>query len=201
MTDALEPTDEHLVSLSKDGNLHAFNSLVERYQGAVFNLCLRLIGEKGAAEDATQEAFLSAYKSMARFDGGSFRSWLFRIAANESKDELRRRGRRPAESLHSRFEDDDTPFDVTDTTETAPEYLERMAVGEAIGGALLALPFEQREAILLSDLHGYHYEEIAQMTGSNVGTVKSRIHRGRERLKVLLLREPELFGTIRRWED
>ena len=200
MTDALEPADEHLVSLSKDGNLHAFNSLVERYQGPVFNLCLRLIGEKGAAEDATQEAFLSAYRSIARFEGGSFRSWLFRIAANESKDELRRRSRRPAESLHSRFEDDETPFDVADASETAPEYLERMAVGETIASALLTLPFEQREAILLSDLHGYHYDEIATMTGANVGTVKSRIHRGRERLRALLHQQPELFGRVQRWE-
>jgi RNA polymerase sigma-70 factor (ECF subfamily) len=200
MPDALEPADEHLVSLSKDGNLHAFNSLVERYQGAVFNLCLRLIGEKGAAEDATQEAFLSAYKSISRFEGGSFRSWLFRIAANESKDELRRRSRRPAESLHSRFEDDDTPFDVPDSSESAADYLERMAVGQSISAAMLSLPFEQREAILLSDLHGYHYEEIAEMTGSNVGTVKSRIHRGRERLRTLLQQQPELFGHVRRLE-
>jgi RNA polymerase sigma-70 factor (ECF subfamily) len=201
MTDALEPADEHLVSLSKDGNLHAFNSLVERYQGPVFNLCLRLIGEKGAAEDATQEAFLSAYRSIARFEGGSFRSWLFRIAANQSKDELRRRARRPAESLHSRFDDDETPFDVPDSAETAPEYLERVAVRESIGQALLSLPFEQREAILLSDLHGYHYEEIARITSANVGTVKSRIHRGRERLRAILKQQPELFGRAGRWED
>jgi len=201
MTDALEPEDEHLVSLSKDGNLHAFNSLVERYQGSVFNLCLRLIGDRGAAEDATQEAFLSAYRSIARFEGGSFRSWLFRIAANQSKDELRRRSRRPAESLHSRYEDEEMPFDVADPSEGAPEYLERMAVGHSIGAALLTLPFEQREAILLSDLHGYHYEEIAQITGANVGTVKSRIHRGRERLRGLLQQQPELFGRARRLEE
>jgi len=198
MTDALEPADEHLVSLSKDGNLDAFNSLVERYQGAVFNLCWRLIGERGAAEDATQEAFISAYRSISRFDGGNFRSWLFRIAANQSKDELRRRGRRPAESLHATEDGQDQPFDVRDTSETAPEYLERMAVGASIGQALLALPFDQRQAVLLSDLHGYHYEEIARITGSNVGTVKSRIHRGRERLRALLIEQPELFGRVRR---
>jgi RNA polymerase sigma-70 factor (ECF subfamily) len=201
MTDALEPADEHLVSLSKDGNLGAFNSLVERYQSAVYNLCRRLTGDPGAAEDATQEAFLSAYRSIVRFEGGSFRSWLLRIAANECKDELRRRSRRPAESLRLSPLEDEQQFDLPDTSESAPDYVERIALGESIQSALLLLPFEQRQAILLSDLHGYHYEEIAEMTGANVGTVKSRIHRGRERLRVMLAEDPELFGRLRRLEQ
>jgi len=201
MTDALEPADEHLVSLSKDGSLHAFNSLVERYQGPVFNLCARLIGDRGAAEDAAQEAFLSAYRSLSRVEGGSFRSWLFRIAANECKDELRRRSRRPSESLANHGIDDDHPFDAPDPSEGAPEYLERIAVGEGIQSALMSLQFEQRQAIVLSDVHGYHYEEIARITGTNVGTVKSRIHRGRERLRGILLERPELFGRRGRSDD
>jgi RNA polymerase sigma-70 factor (ECF subfamily) len=201
MTDALEPADEHLVSLSKDGNLDAFNSLVERYQGSVFNLCLRLIGDRGAAEDATQEAFLSAFRSISRFDDGNFRSWLFRIAANQSKDELRRRSRRPVETFRSADPEDDYEVEIPDSSESASDYLERIEIGEAIQGALMTLQFEQRQAVLLSDLHGYHYEEIATMTDSNVGTVKSRIHRGRERLRTLLREQPELFGPSRRLED
>jgi len=201
MTDALEPADEHLVSLSKDGNLDAFNSLVERYQGSVFNLCLRLVADRGAAEDATQEAFLSAYRSISRFDCGNFRSWLFRIAANQCKDELRRRSRRPVEAFRSADPDDNYQAEIPDSGETAPEYIERIELGEAIQGALMSLQFEQRQAILLADLHGYHYEEIATITGSNVGTVKSRIHRGRERLRALLREQPELFGASRRLED
>ena len=198
MTDALEPADEHLVSLSKDGNLAAFNSLVERYQGSVYNLCLRLVGNRGAAEDSAQEAFLSAYRAISRFEGGSFRSWLFRIAANECKDELRRRSRRPIEATPLANLDEEQPFDPPDPAEGAPERVERMAVASAIQEALLSLPFDQRQAVLYSDLHGYHYEEIAAMTGSNVGTVKSRIHRGRERLRKLLSEQPELFGRSRR---
>ncbi len=201
MTDAPEPSDEHLVSLSKDGSLDAFNSLVERYQGAVFNLCLRLIGDSASAEDATQEAFLSAYRSISKFAGGNFRSWLFRIAANESKDELRRRQRRgPQDSLHS---DDDEygDTDLPDTGETPPEYVERMAVGEGIAASLMQLSFDQRQAVLLSDLHGYHYEEIAEMTGASIGTVKSRIHRGRERLRTLLSAQRELLGAYERLGD
>lgn len=200
MTDALEPSDEHLVSLSKDGNLDAFNSLVERYQGTVYNLCLRLIGDRTAAEDATQEAFLSAYRAIQRFEGGNLRSWLLRIAANQSKDELRRRVRRgPTDSLFA-TDPEEAPIDLPDAGESAEQYVERMAVGHGIQQALLQLPFEQRQAVLLSDLHGYHYEEIAKIAGSSVGTVKSRIHRGRERLKVILSTQPELFGRHGRLE-
>lgn len=200
MTDALEPSDEQLVSLSKDGSLDAFNSLVERYQGAVYNLCLRLIGDKGLAEDATQEAFLSAYRAINRFQGGNFRSWLLRIAANQSKDELRRRLRRgPHESL-SAPRPDDQPIDLPDSAESQADYVERLTVGRGIQKALLSLPFEQRQAIVLSDLHGYHYEEIAAIAGASVGTVKSRIHRGRERLRGILLAQPELFGRHERLE-
>lgn len=201
MTDAPEPSDEHLVSLSKDGSLDAFNSLVERYQGHVFNLCLRLIGDAASAEDATQEAFLSAYRSISKFAGGNFRSWLFRIAANESKDELRRRMRRgPQDSLQA-DDDEGGGIDLPDTGETSEEYVERLAVGEGISRALLQLSFDQRQAVLLSDLHGYRYEEIAEMTESSIGTVKSRIHRGRERLRTLLAAQPELFGMTERLGD
>ena len=200
MTDALEPSDEHLVSLSKDGSLDAFNSLVERYQAAVYNLCLRLIGDSAAAEDAAQEAFLSAYRSIQRFEGGNLRSWLLRIAANQSKDELRRRTRRGPHDSLSASDPDDPPIDLPDSGESADQYVERMAIGKGIQQALLQLPFEQRQAVLLSDLHGYHYEEIALIAGSSVGTVKSRIHRGRERLRTILSSQPELFGHHGRLE-
>jgi RNA polymerase sigma-70 factor (ECF subfamily) len=201
MTDAPEPSDEHLVSLSKDGNLDAFNSLVERYQGAVFHLCLRLVGDPASAEDAAQEAFLSAYRSISRFAGGNFRSWLFRIAANESKDELRRRQRRgPQDSLHG-ADDESGEIDLADPSETTEEYIERLAVGEGIAMALMEISFDQRQAVVLSDIHGYRYEEIAEMTGASIGTVKSRIHRGRERLRTLFSQQPELFGVRERLED
>jgi len=100
------------------------------------------------------------------------------------------------------FEDpDDAPIDLPDSSESADQYVERMAVGQGIQQALLKLPFEQRQAVLLSDLHGYHYEEIARIAGSSVGTVKSRIHRGRERLRSILSAQPELFGLHGRLEE
>lgn len=194
MSSALEPADEQLVSLSKDGSLEAFNSLVERYQGVVYNLCLRLLGNPESAEDAAQETFLAAYRAIARFAEGSVRSWLLRIAANESKDELRRRKRRgPSDSLDAGPDDDSAPFELADPSPGAPVLTERLELAGELQNALLRIPFEQRQAVVLSDLYGFHYEEIATLVGANVGTVKSRIHRGRERLRLEITNHPEQF--------
>lgn len=193
------PSDERLVSLTQDGNLDAFNSLVERYQGAVFTLCLRLLGERQAAEDAAQEAFLSGYRAIARFREGSVRAWLLRIAANECKDELRRRKRKDAgASLDAMLEGDGGPTEVPDPGESIGDFLERKELGAQIQRLLMFLPFEQRQAVVLCDLYGYRYEEVAEMTGASSGTVKSRIHRGREKLRALIAADPEQFPAARR---
>lgn len=201
MVDGPEPADERLVSLSKDGSLDAFNSLVERHQSAVYNLCLRILGHRQAAEDATQEAFLSAFRALPQFVGGNFRSWLLRIAANESKDEMRRRSRKDAfASLSEMFDNFDPAVEPPDGRPGADLLLERKEQAVALQRALLRLPFDQRQAIVLSDLHGFPYEEVARATGASLGTVKSRIHRGREHLRILILADPELFGAFRRLE-
>jgi RNA polymerase sigma-70 factor (ECF subfamily) len=194
--------DEQLVLLTKDGDLAAFNSLVARYQGPVFNLCARLLGERQAAEDATQETFLSAYRAISRFDGRNVRGWLLRIAANQSKDELRRRGRKDrAGSLDKIFDTMDAPVEVPDTAEGIEQLLERKELGEALQSVLLDLPFDQRQAIVLVDVYGYRYEDVAEMTGNSVGTIKSRIHRGRERLREAIRKRPEQFAGALRLES
>ncbi|MCA9823124.1 MAG: sigma-70 family RNA polymerase sigma factor [Dehalococcoidia bacterium] len=196
-----EPSDEQLVLLSKDGNLAAFNSLVERYQSQVYNLCYRLLGNRQAAEDAAQDAFLSAYRAIASVSGGSVRSWLLRIAANQSKDELRRRNRKDqAYSLDQMFENLDTPVEVPDSGRAPDDVALNRELARTLQQALLELPMEQRTAIVLADLHGYRYEEIARMTGTSQGTVKSRIHRGRTRLRDLLGPHGELLATYERQE-
>ncbi|MBI2767231.1 MAG: sigma-70 family RNA polymerase sigma factor [Chloroflexi bacterium] len=202
MEPGLEPSDERLVLFAKDGNLDAFNSLVDRYQAAVYNLCARLLGNREAAEDAAQEAFLSAYHALSRFEGGSFRSWLLRIAANESKDELRRRKRKDAvSSLEEIFDRSESPVEVPDHREGADILFERKEFREMLESAVQQLPFEQRQAVLLVDLYEFQYEEVAQMTGASLGTIKSRIHRGRERLRKVLLARPELLAGWRRLEE
>lgn len=195
----LDPPDERLVLLAKDGSLDAFNRLVDRHQSAVFSLCYRILGQSQSAEDAAQEAFLSAYRSLDRFEGGNFRSWLLRIAANESKDELRRRRRKDqAASLSAIFDRNDLPVEVPDPQESALDVIERHEFGAELEQLLLEIPFEQRQAVLLVDVYDFQYEEVARLTGTSVGTIKSRIHRGRERLRQLVLRQPELSDAIRR---
>jgi RNA polymerase sigma-70 factor (ECF subfamily) len=200
MAQGLEPSDDQLVLLSKDGKLDAFNSLVERHERAVYNLCYRLLGERSIAEDATQEAFLSAYRAIGRFEGGNVRSWLLRIAANECKDELRRRQRRSTTSLEAMSEARETPFDLPDLAPGADQITESHEFGAAFQRLLNQLPYDQRHAILLVDVYEYRYEDVAEMMGDSLGTVKSRIHRGREKLRAMLTAQPELFGAVGRLE-
>ena len=198
-----EPTtgDEELVVLARGGDLDAFNRLVDRYQGHVYSLCLRFLGNREAAEDATQEAFLSAYRAIDRFQGDSFRSWVLRIAANESKDELRRRRRKDgATSLEAIFDRQESPVEIPDPSEGADLIVEHHEFGRALEIALGDLPAEQRQAVLLVDVYEFAYDEVAKLTKSSVGTVKSRIHRGRERLRQAMLARPELFEGLERRE-
>lgn len=195
MDTSVSTVDDDLIQQSRDGNLAAFNQLVERYQAVVYNLCVRLLASREAAEDATQETFLSAYRALQRFEGGSFRSWLLRIAANQAKDELRRRRRKDrAGSLDAIFDTLDAPVEVPDHSETPDDRVQRAAVSIELQRALMQLPEDQRRAIVLVDVMGYLYEEAARICDTSPGTIKSRIHRGREKLRVIVRRNPELFG-------
>ena len=201
VSEEVQPADEHLVGLCRGGSLEAFNELVERHQGAVYGLCLRLLGSPQAAEDATQEAFLSAYRAVHSFSGSNVRGWLLRIAANESKDELRRRRRKDSgRSLDEMFDREGAPIEVPDASPGAEHLIEQVEIQVGLQRALDRLPFDQRQAVVLSDVYGYRYDEIVEMTGASLGTVKSRIHRGRERLRALVFAEPELFERVRRSE-
>lgn len=189
------PGDEELVRLAAAGDLDAFNRVVDAYQDSVFALCVRVLGDRHAAEDATQETFISAYRAIGRFEGANLKAWLFRIAVNQCRDELRRRKRKgQAISIDTPFADgEESRLDVADTAAGAPELIEQRELGAALNALLLLLPDDQREAVVLVDVHGYPYEEVAAMTGTSVGTVKSRIFRGREKLRALISARPELF--------
>lgn len=194
-----EVPDERLLAQARDGDLASFNVLVGRYEKAVYNLCYRLLGRREPAEDAAQEAFLSAFKGVHAYAGGNVRSWLLRIAANQCKDELRRRVRKDrADSLDVMFDSEDRHVEVADPNEPVEMFVLRQEEAETIQKLLLGLTFEQREAIVLVDLYDYHYEEVATMTGASVGTVKSRIHRGREKLRQAIEGDRELLDLTRR---
>ena len=183
--------DTDRIARARRGELAAFNSLVAEYEGLVYNLCYRMLGGRQPAEDAAQEAFLAAWRSMASMRGEAFRPWLLRIAANACRDEQRRRQRKPGGSLDAALEEGlPEPADRDPSPEAA------LLAGEQRRGierALALLPEEQRLAIVLSDVEGFDYAEIAVVMKCSLGTVKSRIARGRGRLREALLREPELI--------
>jgi RNA polymerase sigma-70 factor (ECF subfamily) len=195
---ATAPEDDRLVALSREGDLAAFNVLVETYQGQVYNLCWRMLGFREAAEDASQEAFLAAYRNVRRFHGPNFRAWLLRIAANVAIDELRRRRRRPQVSLEAPAPGVETALDPPDPSAGPEEWALRRERARHIQAALLTLPADQRLAVILSDVQGLSYEEVGEAMASSLGTVKSRISRGRARLRSYLLEKGELFPTGQR---
>ncbi len=191
------PNEPELLERSRQGDLDAFNAIALAYQDRVYNLCYRMLGSRQAAEDATQEAFLSGYRGVARMRGTTVRAWLFRIAANACIDELRRLRRQPKLSLDApRPGADERPLDVEDPT-AGPESLAlRGELSAALQEQLLQLPDDQRLAVILCDVEGLDYEQIAVSMGCSLGTVKSRISRGRARLRVLLSARRELFGDL-----
>jgi RNA polymerase sigma-70 factor (ECF subfamily) len=187
--------EESLITRSRQGDLDSFNRLVEHYQRPVYNLCLRMLGSREAAEDAAQEAFIAAYRAIGTFRGATpgFRAWLFRIGSNACYDELRRRRSRPAVSLDAPAGEGQRPLDVAHPGPTLDEHAQRLELVRCIQDALAALPPDQRLAVILCDVHGFNYDEIAQVTRASLGTVKSRISRGRARLRALLLARGELL--------
>ncbi len=176
-----------LVTRSQQGDLDAFNNLVLAFQGQAYNLAVRMLGDSASAEDATQDAFISAYRNIGGFRGGNFRAWLLRIVSNACLDHLRAGKRRRTEPL------DPLVLDPPSHEELPEDYAVRQELGEEIRKGLDTLPPDQRLAIILVDMQGLDYEEAAQVMQSNLGTVKSRLSRGRARLRDHLRTRPELL--------
>jgi len=184
--------EQDLISRSKSGDVEAFNLLVEQYQRLVYNLALRMLGNAEAAEDASQDTFLSAYKAIGGFRGGSFKSWVLRIAANSCHDKMRVARRYRVVSLDTlMLELDDLP--QSNNNESPEDYALRRELGRFLNDGLTHLPEDQRLVVVLSDVQGLSYEEVAQVAGCSLGTVKSRLNRGRTRLRDFLLQREELL--------
>ena len=169
----------------------AFNAIVERYQSHVFNLSARILGNRTAAEDATQDTFISAYRAIGKFRGGSLRAWLLRIASNQSYDILRSSKRRPAQSLDESLEN--PSFQLRSDAETPEQAAVRNELGVEIQRAITNLPKNQRTVLVLIDVQGLSYDEAAQVAGTSIGTVKSRLSRARSRIRDLLRQRRELL--------
>ncbi len=187
-----------LLRAARRGNLDAFNELVLAYQNRVYNLAYRIMGDPAAASDATQETFIAAYRKLSTFRGGSFRSWLLRIVTNRCYDELRRHKRRPIVSLDNLVEEAN-PALVNDD-ESPEERVGRWELARFLQEAITTLPQDQRIVLVLSDVEGMAYAEIAATVGVPVGTVKSRLARARARLRDILQARGELLPPAYRLE-
>jgi RNA polymerase sigma-70 factor (ECF subfamily) len=190
--DALQHArDKALVQRAIGGDLEAFNEIVLLYQDYLFALVVRVVHDRDSAADAVQEALFSCYRNLDRFRGDSFRSWLTRIALNAATDVLRYRKRRPADP-YPEWEDDS--WQPPAGEEASPErQAMRGQTAQALSAALAEITSDQRTAIVMYDVEGFDYQEIADITGVSLGTVKSRIHRGRLALRELLSDDMELL--------
>ena len=194
--------EQTLIRAAQRGDMDAFSDLILSYQNQVFNLAYRIMGDNDSAADATQEAFISAYRAIKGYRGGSFRAWLLRIVTNACYDEIRRRKRRPASSLEALHVADAAPGEVlVNGTESPESYAQRQELHRALQDGLQDLPPEQRMALVLSDVQGYSYQEIAEITGSSLGTVKSRLSRARAKMRDYLLEQGELLPSLYRLQN
>ena len=179
-----------------DGNADEYEKLVLEYQKNVYNLALRLTGDPEDAADMAQEAFIKAYSSLSGYRGESkFSVWLYRIVSNVCLDFLRAKKRRLTVSLSVTDDDgEDTELDIADESKSPERIFERAMTRDAVRRGLAALTPEYRQILILRELQGMSYEEIAEVLGLESGTVKSRIFRARKKLCAFLLRDGNISG-------
>ena len=201
MAELTREDEAQLITRSQSGDVNAFNLLVLHYQQTTYNVVFRMVGDRDVAADITQDAFIAAFRSISSFHGGaSFRAWLLRIASNLACDHWRRVHRHAVESLDVLTDEDDphaagaiSSIAATNGESNPEEYLLSQELQELISRGLQELPLDQRVAVILCDVEGLSYEEIAASTSTTLGTVRSRIARGRARLRSYLYRHKELL--------
>ena len=193
--------EQALIDSARKGDARAFNQLVLLYQRMAYNVAYRILSDPDAASDATQDAFLKAFRAMRKFRGGSFKAWLLRIVTNACYDQLRRKQRRPASSLDDLPVEADHSRYMHDPAERPDEFVERQELSDTIQAGISTLPAEQRTVLVLSDVQGLSYKEIAEVTGLSLGTVKSRLSRGRARVRDYLMEQRELLPSQYRLRD
>lgn len=204
MTASDEQLEQSLIDSARGGDLESFNQIVDQYQAMIYRVCLRILHDSSRAEDVTQDTFIKAYSSLDQYKGGSFKSWLARIATNRCYDVLRSDRRRPADSLDSEPVESEPTWSMEPAAEDPDTYAGRSQLSAYLERALGSLPEDQRTVIILADIHGYRYEEIAEVVDASIGTVKSRISRARARLRDMLRADDdarELFGSILRHSE
>lgn len=178
-----ELDDSGVVSAFLDGESRAFDELVNRYQNRLLNFVYRTTGDRERAEDLVQEVFVRVYRHIHRFDRSrKFSTWIYTIASNLAKNELRNRSRNPLvlfQTIRRNWEDDDRPLQFEDPGSRPDDLYRKRHLREVVEEAVDKLPPHHRNVFVLRELEGKSYEEIAEITSCNLGTVKSRLNRAR----------------------
>ncbi|RPI50188.1 MAG: sigma-70 family RNA polymerase sigma factor [Acidobacteria bacterium] len=176
-------TDEELVARSKTGDIDSFNQLVKRWERPIFALAYRTLGREEDARDVTQETFLRAFRALKGFKGDAkFSSWLYRIALNLCRDWMRRERRTPVVAVPDGVEVEQLVADQG-PVETVEDLAARAELSREVARAMEHLPAEQRQAILLKEYHGLTFQEIADLMGCPLSTVKTRVYQGLSTLR------------------
>ena len=188
--------EQRFIQLTRDGDYEAFNRLVAEYQDAVFAVVLRTVRNRAAAEDITQDTFISAFRKISTFRGGIFRAWLFRIAKNASLDYLRKMSRRQETSI----DEDIAYFSETVGDDSADPLADVLnaELARLIDECLGRLSDDHRLAMVMVDVEGYQYDEAAESIGVSIGTIKARLNRARARMRDCVQRQPELLPAAMR---
>ena len=188
---ALEFNERDMIERASRGDAAAFNRLMEQHERRMYAVALRMCGNREDAQDCLQEAMLRVYRAIGGFKGqSSFSTWVYRITMNTCLDELRRKKNRQSTSLDSLL---DMGWSPSDDTNAPEKQAIRSELRRNLNRAIQELPEEMRSAVVLRDIQGFSYEEIAHMLEINVGTIKSRISRGREKLREKMKENAELF--------
>ena len=193
-----------LIRDAKGGDLDAFNRLVLEYQDMLYSTAYRVLGDPALADDATQEAFISAFNKLKSYRGGSFKAWLLRIVTNACYDELRRQKRRPQTPLEPLTENDEemeTPRWIADSNASPEEQLETAELDQAIQDCIENLPPDFRTVVVLTEIQGLPYKEAAAVLKTPLGTIRSRLARARTRLRDCLQAIRELLPAAFRLEE
>ena len=186
--------DAELVASFLGGEERAFQEIVERYQTRLLNFIYRTIGDRERGEDLVQEVFIRVYRHMARFDRSKkFSTWIYTIASNLAKNELRNRSRNPLvlfQTIKGNWDDEDRPLQFEDTTARPDDMYRKRHLRELVEETVAKLPEHHRQVFVLRELEGKSYEEIAEITDCNLGTVKSRLNRARTAFASII--EPQI---------
>lgn len=184
------PIDETaLIMAAQAGDLAAFNQLVTIYQDQAFGVAYRLLGDPEAAADAVQESFFKVYRRIHQYRGGSFRAWVVRIVTNSCYDAMRARKRHYASRLDSDTLSPDRDRRLSDLRASPHDHAVRRELRSQLDRAIMQLPPEQRIVLVMCDVEGFQYHEVADVTGVSLGTVKSRLSRARAKVRTALVQK------------